>query len=476
MMDTQKEKRNETPSASPMQTMPHDLDTERAILSAMLREPSSCVDEAVEHLGEASGVFYSHIHRLIFETILSLHHVAAGSADVISVASALAKQGKLEGIGGEAFLAELYGEVPTTANLENWCRIVKGYSVLREMIDVCGRSIAKCYQPDGSVDRLIDEIETDIYKIRHRSMTSRIVEARECIKGEFKTLENLLMNPDAEVGIKTGYPDVDELTGGLKPGEMFVLAARPGIGKTAFALNVIRNLVLDKKKPRSVAFFSLEMTAEQISRRLLCTEAGISETLFWNKSFKPQDLYKLTAAVDAYKDARLFIDPTGGITVAELRAKARRLVATEHVEMIAVDYLQLMTGGTGGPNDSRQAIVAEISGGLKQLAKDLRIPVLVLAQLNREIDKTAGASARPKLSHLRESGAIEQDADIVAFLHRDRDEAKSVAPGASTEAEIIVEKNRNGQTGMAPMRFFPHRMRFETASKYNDSDRPPEAK
>lgn len=255
---------------------------------------------------------------------------------------------------------------------------------------------------------------------------------------------------------------------------MFVLAARPSIGKTSLALNVIRNLVLPTRSPhpRKVAFFSLEMTEGQIARRLLCTEAGISESVFWNKTFQSSDLTKLTGAVSAFQKAKLFIDPTGGITIAELRAKARRLKMKEDIDAIVIDYLQLMHAD--GRTDNRQQEVGEISGGIKALAKDLKIPVLVLAQLNREVDKSNGpAGLRPKLAHLRESGTIEQDADIVTFLHRNRDDAKEVSdPNQSVKAEWIVEKNRNGRTGVIELNFFPTRMEFLPAAPYDEEDCP----
>lgn len=213
------------------------------------------------------------------------------------------------------------------------------------------------------------------------------------------------------------------------------------------------------------------MTAAQIARRLLCTEAGLSESVFWNKSFLDSDLTKMTNAVSAFQKAKLFIDDTGGLTIAELRAKARRLKMKEHIDCVVIDYLQLMHAD--GRTDSRQQEVAEISSGIKTLAKDLKIPVLVLAQLNREVDKTAGAGARPKLAHLRESGTIEQDADIVTFLHRNRDDAKEVSSAdQSVDAEWIIEKNRNGRTGILKLLFFPTKMEFIAAAPYKEEDCP----
>ena len=251
---------------------------------------------------------------------------------------------------------------------------------------------------------------------------------------------------------------------------MFVLAARPSIGKTSLALNIIANVAYRLPEKYPVAFFSLEMTDRQIARRLLCTEAQISERRFWDGSFDNADMPRMTRAAKNISQAKLFIDPTGGITISELRAKARRLKSEHDIQLIVIDYLQLMHADSRV--DGRQQEVAEISGGIKKLAKDLQVPVLVLAQLNREIDKNASANARPKLAHLRESGAIEQDADIVCFLHRNRDDSKNLAEGASTEAEWIIEKNRNGQTGMVKLLFYPSRMEFVAAAPMSDQFAP----
>lgn len=455
----------------PDRARPHDPAVERAVLAAMLRKPDDCVNTVIEHFRDPE-VFYSHVHREIFQVIIDLYNDPQQNVDLVSVAHRLRTLNKLEAVGGELFLAELEGAISTTVNIEAWCLILRKYYTLRKMIDVCSASLLKCYDSDADAGRLVEEIETDIFNVRSQEETSSIVEIRDTIEKEFYALRDIFEGK-IEVGIPTGFTQLDSYTGGLKPGEMFVLAARPSIGKTSLALNVIRNLALPTRspRPRKVAFFSLEMTAEQIARRLLCTEAGLSESVFWNKSFQVSELTRLTSAVAAFKKAKIFIDPTGGITIAELRAKARRLKMKEDIDVIVIDYLQLMHAD--GRVDSRQQEVAEISGGIKKLAKDLKVPVLVLAQLNREVDKTAGAGARPKLAHLRESGTIEQDADIVTFLHRNREDAKEVSsPNQSVEAEWIIEKNRNGRTGNLKLLFFPSRMEFIPAAPYSEDDCP----
>ncbi len=449
---------------------PHNLEVERAVLAAMLREPQPCVDMVIEQLSSAEA-FYSHIHREVFKAIDALYNKSDLGVDLISVAHQLSKNGTLEDIGGEVFLAELYNSIATTANLESWCNITREFFVLRNMINVCSESLLKCYDDSINAKELIDQIETDLFKVRNVTSRSDIVTLKETLNDTFENIRKLI-NGEIEIGIPTGLPDLDKMIGGMKPGEMFVLGARPSIGKTSLALNLIRNVAMKASKPRAVAFFSLEMTSEQIARRLICTEARIPETRFFDGSFKHNEMTKLTQAVNTLQKAKIFIDPTGGLTIAELRAKARRLKMMHDIDFIAIDYLQLMKAD--GRIDNRQQEVAEISSGIKKLAKELNIPILVLAQLNREVEKTAGASARPRLSHLRESGSIEQDADIVSFLHRDRDESKGISSEQDHEgldAELILEKNRNGRTGVVKMKFYPSRMEFVNV-KFTAGDRP----
>ncbi|MDD2478585.1 MAG: replicative DNA helicase [Victivallaceae bacterium] len=470
-----KKDRNEHPKQSAVsgvfadsRPQPNNPEAERAVLSAMLREPAACVDIAIENLS-TSSVFYYHVHREIFKSLVRVHEATHGSADMLAVADDLRKAGKLDEIGGELVLAELHGAISTTANLENWCAIVAENAMLRRMIDVCQESLLHCADSSKNAKDIIDEIEAKIFEVRFSVEKSDIVQIKDSVHSTFEYLQKVLRH-EVDIGIKTGYPDLDRMVFGFKPGEMFVLAARPSIGKTSIALNMLRNIALRTDHP-AVAFFSLEMTADQITRRLICAEADVSESSFYNNKFRSTDLPKLTKAVKTYEQANIFIDPTSGISISELRAKARRLCAEHDIKLIAIDYLQLMTGDDRSRKESRQQEVASISGGLKSLAKDLNVPVLVLAQLNREIEKSTSGDARPKLSHLRESGSIEQDADVVTFLHRSRDQAKGLSDEqsrAGVDAELIVEKNRNGQTGMVPLKFFPHRMEFVNVSRFEE--------
>lgn len=456
---------------------PASPELERAVISAMLREPEPCVDVAVSILGRDAEAFYVQQHRDIFSAILDISDSSDRKVDLVAVAHQLQQRGKGDEIDA-VYLGDLYATVATTANIETWCRSLHDLHMLRRMISVCTESLLQCYDTSARPAALIEKIETSVYNIRNTGAKSDYVPLKECLGPQFDHLLKVARG-ELEVGIPTGYSQLDDYTGGLKPGEMFVLAARPSIGKTALALNIIRNIVLPSRTPhpRRVVFFSLEMTTDQITRRLLCTEAKVPAEIFQRRTFMPADLARLKAAMETLAPAKLYIDPTPGLSVAEMRAKARRMYLTKDedgnpmIDVIVVDYLQLMHADVG--NDGRQNEVAAISGGLKSLAKELNIPVLVLAQLNRDIDKNASPDALPKLSHLRESGAIEQDADVVAFLHRKRDEAKDLPPDQSVEAKLIVEKNRNGKTGIVPLFFFPARTEFTAASPYTAADEPP---
>ncbi len=465
-------RRENSGAASPVaeRPSPHNLEIERAVLSAMLRDPSYCGSVAVEKLG-GDGVFYSQIHREIFQAFMRLYAVSDSGIDVLALAGELQKTGKLESCGGLPGLAELENAIASTYNFDNWCVKLRDLATLRSMINVCSESIRKCYDQEHDAAALVNEIENDIYKVRGDADANSIVPFKSSVTAAFEHIERII-NGKEEPGIPTGFPDLDRMTGGLKRGEMFVVAARPSIGKTALALNIIRNIILKKNNPRRVVLFSLEMTDEQISTRMICTEADMTERQFRDGNFRNADMMKLTGAVSTLRDAPFFIDPTGGLSIAELRAKARRLKIQHQIDLVVIDYLQLMQGS--GHEESRQREVSEISSGIKSLAKELKIPVMVLAQLNREVEKGT-ASAMPKLSHLRESGSIEQDADVVVFLHRDRDQAKNLPPGQSVEAKLIVEKNRNGETGYVNLEFFPARMEFVNV-RYTTNDRPEPAK
>ena len=494
-----------------------DYRTEQAVLAAVLVEPSSLntvlsILGGVQEGGDASGgsarkipgekedrssspfrrtaqmIFRDPRHALIYESILELQSKQS-SIDILSLADHLRRANRLEMVGGENTLLELQDTVGSTASLESWCEILRDYAMLRAMLRACRNAEEMCKTPTGDVRTLLDSVESSLFRVRNSFVRPEIKTLKVLLTETFKHFEDLLEHK-VEPGIPTGFPDLDRLTGGgLKKQEMFVLAARPSIGKTSLALNIVRNVVMRDTPPtprKRVMFFSLEMGAEQVAARLLCTESGVPLSSIMDGSFNSErEITKLTNAVSVLGQAQLVIDPTGGISIFELRAKARKEKEMNGLDLIVIDYLQLMKAPEAA-RESRQVEVSAISGGLKKLAKDLDVPVLVLAQLNRETEKgQGGKNAKPKLSNLRESGSIEQDADVVVFLHRDRDESKENARegGASAgpiKSELIVEKNRNGKTGIVEVEFVPSLMVFrpifhEYSSAYVPSGHPDEA-
>lgn len=450
------------PAALPDRPQPHADSVEKAVLAALLRDPSAELLDSVRGLFKDRAVFYNPAHREIYATICELGKEDIKNVDLLSVVQRLREKNKLDAVGGEVYLAELEMAISTTVNLETWCNTLVKYDTLRQMITVCSESLLNCYDAEKDVDSLMDEIENKIFQIRGEDASAKIVAVKSLVRKEFEELIKI-QNGEVETGLKTGYSIVDEYTGGLKPGEMFILAARPSIGKTSLALNILSNIGIhgvDGKPPVPCAFFSLEMTEQQIVRRLLCGEANVPESVFWNHQMGDAEFNRLQAAAGVLNKAKIFIDPTGGLSIAELRAKARRLKMKEKIQLVVIDYIGLMNADER--LDSRQAEIQKISGAIKTLAKDLKIPFLVLAQLNREVDKNASANSKPKLANLRDSGAIEQDADVVTFLHRDREKSKGDVPSA--EALWIIEKNRNGKTGDIRLVFYPSRMQFQLAA------------
>jgi len=484
------------------------LATERAVIGALMTDPScfSVVGSVLGGLtssgavqgkkrssdpneikremfhGMASMIFYDPKYAMLYEAILELNSRDL-DVDLLSLTSFLEQEKKLDLIGGQDFLLEIMESCVSTANIESWCATLRDYAMLRETLRACSSAVDMCKSSGGDVKALLDNVESEIFKVRNRFVQPEIKPLSELLEDTIQGFLQLI-DGQKEPGIPTGYPDLDRLIGGgLKAGEMFVLAARPSIGKTAMALNIVRNIIMRDigGVRKNVLFFSLEMSGQQVSQRLLCTEAKVPLSSIMDKSFQRKDVQSLTMAASALKEARLLVDDTAGISVFELRAKARKIHDRQKLDLIVIDYLQLMKSGEPVRIENRQVEVASISGGLKKLAKDLQVPVLVLAQLNRESEKDQGngkGDVLPKLSHLRESGAIEQDADVVVFLHRKRDESKDNNPEANrsgVDAKLIVEKNRNGKTGIVGLKFFPALMEFRSIDhRYSDSDRTPE--
>ncbi len=493
-----------------------DYEVERSVLACILSDPD-CTNTVASMLGvhfrsaaqgknasdggdltgfarNAKIMFRDPKHAAIYQSILEVKSKSPNdSPDLLSIEDNLRRSGKLEMVGGVEALLDIQASIGSVANVENWCGILRQWAMLREMINACTSALQVCREPGGKeIHELLDGIEQTFFAVRNDFVRSEIKSIGDLVEEAFNHFVDL-MDKKIEPGIPTGYPELDKLLGGgLKKQEMVVLAARPSIGKTALALNIARNIAMrnvpDKRVDRdqqpihkdrkSVAFFSLEMSAEQVAQRLLCTESKVSLSSISDGTFNVEETNRLSRGAEALTNAKLFIDPTGGLSIFELRAKARKMKESEAgLDLIIIDYLQLMRAGDVSSRDGRQVEVSAISGGIKKLAKDLDIPILVLSQLNREVEKTPNnKTARPRLSNLRESGSIEQDADVVIFLHRDRDEAKEnnrEAARNGVESLLLVEKNRNGKTGEVKVNFFPSLMEFRSIThKYGEQDIP----
>ncbi len=425
-------------------TVPRDIEAEKCVIGSMLRDPE-CVTDVVAKV-EADD-FYLPRHRDIFSICRKLDTRSAGACDPVTVAHEIERLGKSEELGGRSYIEELMYAVPSLAYLNNHLEIVRDLSLRRALLKATEVIQRKVQAGEDEVSQLLDDAEQEVFKVGDRLVTGSVFRAKELVADNLK---KILSKEGPPSGLQTGFSDIDELQG-FRPGDMVVLAARPSMGKTAFALNLIERVVLSGK---AVLLFSLEMPAEQIVMRMLSCHAKVRHDAMRRGKLDANNTKRVIYSADQLGNAPLFVDHSSQPSLAEIRAKARRLKRESNLSMVVVDYLQLLTANA----ESRQQEISLISRNLKAMARDLNIPVLALAQLNRKAEDRTGH--RPMLSDLRESGAIEQDADMVMLLYReeyydrDNDDVKGLA-------DIIVAKNRNGPTGDIQMRFANELMRFE---------------
>ena len=382
--------------------------------------------------------------------------------DLISVTQHLEDRKLLEEVGGASVVTDLVTFVPTAANADYYREILCEKYLLRKVITVCTEYAARSYDEQGDVKLLVDEVEQKILEIGEERVSASIPTMKEMVNDAITSIEQLVANKGGITGLSTGFHFLDNMTSGLHAGEMFVIAARPSMGKTALAMNIAEHVALDAGQP--VAVFSLEMSSPQLVQRLLCSRARVDSKKLRDGFIGKQELGSISSAAGLLSKAKMFVDDTPGLSILELRAKARRLHNREGIKLVVIDYLQLLRSNTRRAQDNRQIEIAEISSGVKALAKELKIPVIVLAQLNRNPESRTGDSkGRPRLSDLRESGSIEQDADVVALLVREKyyaedEEARKEAEGKAT---LIIAKQRNGPTGDVPLTFLEDYTRFE---------------
>lgn len=441
---------------------PQNIEAEQAVLGAMLIDKEA-IAKASEIL--TSSDFYREAHRVIFNAMLELYNKNE-AVDMVTVTEILKRDNKLEDIGGLAYITSLANVVLTAANVKYHADIVAEKSVLRQLVRVSTEIAAMGYEANEDVGTLLDTAESRILEISNRKKKADFTPINDVLMESVQNIEKLINNKGGLTGLPSGFADLDKLTSGLHPSDFIILAARPSMGKTALALNIVQNVALRAHKkiggePRSVAFFSLEMSKEQLVNRMLCAEAGIDSQRLRVGEMGDKDWDALWGACDLMSKAKIYIDDTAGITVMDMRSRARRLKAEHGLDLIVVDYLQLMQG-SGKRNNSgdRQQEVSEISRSLKALARELDVPVLALSQLSRSVE--ARQIKRPMLSDLRESGSLEQDADIVAFLYR---EDYYNPETENKHTELIIAKHRNGPVDTVNLFFHKQFTKFVGFSK-----------
>jgi replicative DNA helicase len=433
---------------------PQNLEAEQSVLGAMLIEREA-ISRVVEFLRAED--FYREAHRLAFAAILALYN-RGEAVDLITITEQLRREDKLEAAGGISYVTSLANSVPTAANVIYHARIVEEKALLRGLINTATHIAGLGYEANDEVINILDAAERMILEVANRKVSGSFIPIKEILMAALDRVEQLYHTKGGITGLPTGFKDLDRLTAGLQPSDLILIAARPSMGKTAFVLNIAQHVAVKEKKP--VAFFSLEMSKEQLVQRMLCTEATIDAQRLKIGDLKDNDWANLVKAADRLSTAPLFIDDTPGMTVTEIRSKARRLKVEHDLSLVVIDYLQLMQGSAGGRSDSRQQEISEISRSLKSLARELAVPVVALSQLSRGVE--ARQNKRPMLSDLRESGSLEQDADIVAFLYReDYYNHETEKPNLT---EIIVAKHRNGPVDTVELYFQKEFTRFRDYS------------
>jgi replicative DNA helicase len=436
---------------------PWSEDAEQAVLSAMLIDQDAVL-RAIEHVNDS--MFYAERHRRIFRAMVSIAE-KGGVVDPLTLSDELQRRGELEGSGGKDYIGFLVDAVPTAANIEYHAAIVREKGILRRLIEVSTAIVTDAFEAKLTARELLDEAESKIFQVSQAQTKDGFTRIKELLWPTMERIEALAASGQTVTGVASGFKDLDEMTSGFQPADLIIVAARPSMGKTAFTLNIAQHAAIEDKVP--VAFFSLEMSKESLVQRMLTSEARIDAQRLRKGMLRDDDITRLARAAGILSSAPVWIDDTPGITILEMRSKARRLKAESGIGMVIVDYLQLMQGPAG--SESRQQEVSQISRGLKALAKELNVPVIALSQLSRAPEQRTGDNKRPQLSDLRESGAIEQDADLIMFLFRQEFyDGPTDKDGNSLEgkAEVIIGKQRNGPIGSVNMFFHKQYTRFES--------------
>ncbi len=439
---------------------PNDIEAEQAVLGSMLTDKDAVIS-AIEVLKKED--FYREDNKAIFEAMISLYN-RPEPIDIITVKDELLSIGKFDVVGGLEYLADLPEKVPTTANVERYIKIVEEKSILRNLIKTSNELITLGYDETQEVNTVMDQAEKKVFDLMQNRNQTGYSQIRDVLVDSFAQLERLYNQKEGITGVPSGFADLDLRTAGFHNSELIILAARPAMGKTAFALNIATNAATKSDIP--VLLFSLEMSKEQLVNRVLCSEAMVDSNKLKTGKIEENDWVKIVEALGPLSEAEMYIDDTAGISITEIRAKARKLKLEKNIGLIIIDYLQLIQGSGNRRNGSREQEISEISRSLKILAKELDIPVIALSQLSRAAEQRS--DHRPMLSDLRESGSIEQDADIVMFLYRDdyyneESESKNIA-------EVIIAKNRSGSVGTAEMLWMSNYTKFANIEHYRDDE------
>ena len=428
-------------------TMPQSIEAEMSVLGAMILD-NEVISLVIPILNKLS--FYKTAHRELYQAIVDIYDKGQ-PVDLVVLREELKKRSLLEKVGGVEYLMELEEVVPTIGNVEYYANIVREKAIKRNLIEVAATIQKQSFEESTDTEHLLDASERAIFDITQKKFNTASTKLNEILKETFSRIENLHDRQSRLTGLSAGFYDLDDLTCGLQPSELIIVAARPSMGKTSIVLNIVEHVGVVEKKP--VVIFSLEMSAQQVAQNMLCSHARIDAHKLRMGFLDDKQWSDLSYGLGSLSEAPIFIDDTPGLTVLEIRAKARRLKAQYDIQLVAVDYLQLMESSRA---ENRQQEISVISRGLKSLARELKIPVIAVSQLNRSVESREGH--RPRMSDLRESGSLEQDADVIALLHRDN----YYDPDKDNTAELIIAKQRNGPTGVIKLTFRSHFMRFES--------------
>ncbi|RYL94154.1 replicative DNA helicase [Sporolactobacillus sp. THM19-2] len=444
-------------------TPPHNTEAEQAVLGAIFLEPAAVVTASELLVPED---FYHTGNQLIFSVMLSLSD-RNEPVDVVTVTNALQTGKHLEEVGGVSYLADLAGSAPTAANIEYYCHIVAEKSLLRRLIRTATHIVSDGYTRDDDVETIVDDAEREILEVSERKRAGEFRPIKDVLIETYDNIEALHSRKDDVTGTPTGFMELDRMTAGFQKSDLIIVAARPSVGKTAFALNIAQNVAT--KSDANVAIFSLEMGARQLAMRMLCAEGNIDAQKLRTGNLEDDDWQKLTMAMGSLSRAGIYIDDSPGIRVNDIRAKCRRLKQEKGLDLVIIDYLQLITGtGSMHRQENRQQEVSEISRTLKAMARELDVPVIALSQLSRGVE--ARQDKRPMMSDIRESGSIEQDADVVAFLYRD--DYYNKESEKQNIIEIIIAKQRNGPVGTVELAFIKEYNKFVNIDRKHQDDIP----